>query len=73
MCLKKDVSTLSGKPLKSVGQIAYLGSNISSNESCAPSKLSVIWKYDLSDKIKRDFFQVVALCQFYYMGAPYER
>ena len=41
-----------GVPLKLVEQLIYLGSNISSTERL---------KSDLSDKIKREFFLVVAV------------
>ena len=72
MCFKQKGAnpTLSGKPLKLVDQFTYLVSNISSTEIdvniCLAKawndieKLSIIWKSDLSDKIKRDFFQAVA-------------
>ena len=60
------ISTLTSRPLKLVYQSTYLGSNISSAESdvnlhlakvwTAIDRLSIIWKSDLSDKIKRDFF-----------------
>ena len=63
-------SFLSGKYLKLVVQIIYLGSNISSTESgiCLRlvtawntiNRLLLLWKSDLSEKIKRDFFQAVA-------------
>ena len=59
------------KPLKLVNQIIYLGSNISSTESDlsiylakawnAMDSLLVLWKSDISDKIKQDFFQAVAV------------
>ena len=52
-------------------QFTYLGSNISSTESdfnirfanvwYAIDSLSMIWKSDLSDKIKSDLFQVVVV------------
>ena len=64
-------STLSGKPLKVVDQFTYLGSNISSIESDvnirfvkvrnAIDRLSIIWKSNLSDEIKRDFLHAVAV------------
>ena len=65
------IATVNGKFLKLVEQFTYLGSNISSTEidvnihqekvRIAIEKLSIIWKSDLSDKIKWDFFQVVAV------------
>ena len=67
MCFKQGaISTLHGNPLKLIDQFTYLGSNISSTERdvniCIEKlwtvidRLSIIGKYDLSDKIKRDFF-----------------
>ena len=64
-CFKEKgaISTLSGKPIKSVNQFTNLCSNISSTESdvqihlvkvwTAIDWLSIIWKSDLSDKIKQ--------------------
>ena len=64
ICFKKKgvISTLNGKPIKPVEKFTYLGSNISSTESgvntrirkarVATNKLSVIWKSDLTDKLK---------------------
>ena len=64
ICFKQEVAifTLRGKPLKLVNQFTYLGSNISSTESDAnirPKKawnaigrLSIIWNFYLTDKIK---------------------
>ena len=59
---KGTISTLSGKPLKSADQFRYIGSNISSTESdvniclvkvCnAIHKLLIIWKCNLSDKMR---------------------
>ena len=78
MCFKKkgDISTLDGKSLKPVEQFTYLGSNISSTESdvntrigkawAATNKLSVIWKSDLTDKLKRQFFQAVVVSVLLY-------
>ena len=55
------ISTPRGKPLKLVGQFIYLYSNISSTETdinkrlakawAAIDRLSVLWKFDLSDKM----------------------
>ena len=60
------ISTLNGGPLKLVDKFMYLGSSVSSTESdikmylakawIAIDWLSIIWKLDLSDKTKRDFF-----------------
>ena len=72
MCFKWKgaMFTLSGKPLKLEDQFIYLSSNISSTESNvnihlpkvwnAIDRLLVIWKSDLSNKIKQNFFQAVA-------------
>ena len=69
MCFNKtgDISTLDGTSLKLVDKFTYLGSSVSSTEkdidtrltkTCTPiAKLSIIWKSDLTDKIKRSFFQ----------------
>ena len=69
MCFKQEgtISLLNDKPLKLVNQFPYLGSNISSTESdvniyiekaqTVIYRLSIIWKSDLFDKIKRDFFR----------------
>ena len=64
-----DVSTLNGSPLKPIDKFTYLGSSVSSTETdintqlakawAAIDKLSVIWKSDLTDKMKRSFFQTV--------------
>ena len=68
--LEGDISTLNVKPLNLVDQFTYLGSNISSTESdvnvhmsralTTIDKLSIIWKSDVSGKIKRDFFQTMS-------------
>ena len=62
MCFNQDgtTSSLNEKPLKSVDQFLYLGSNISSTESdvnictgkawTAFDRLSTKWKSDVSDK-----------------------
>ena len=73
MCFKQEtgIFTLSDKSLKLVDWFAYLGSKISSTESdvniCLVDmwntidRLSIIWKPDLPDKIKQNFFQTVAV------------
>ena len=74
MCFEKKKgtnSTLSSKPKKLGDQLTYISSNISFTESdvnirlakawTAMNRLSIIWKSDLSDKIKLDFFQAVAV------------
>ena len=62
-----DISTLKGGTLKLVDKFTYLGSYVSSNETdintqlakawTANDRLLVIWKSDLTDKMKRSFFQ----------------
>ena len=73
-CFKQDgvISTLNGKPLKLVDQFTYLGSNILLTESnihvgkTAIDRFSIIWKFDLSDKIKRDFSLAVDISVLLY-------
>ena len=56
------LSSLNGKPLKFVDQFTYLGSNVSIGEAWnAIDRLTTIWKSDLSDKLKCEFFQAVAV------------
>ena len=69
MCYNQtgDISTLDGTPLKLVDNFTYLGSSVSSSEKgidtrltkawTATNTLSIIWKSDLTDKIKHSFFQ----------------
>ena len=69
MCYNQtgDISTLDGTPLKLVDKFTYLGSSVSSTENdidtrltkawTAINRLSIIWKSDLTDKMKRSFFQ----------------
>ena len=64
---KGDISTLEGTPLKLVDKFTYLGSSVESTEKdietrltkawTAINRLSTIWKSDLTDKMKRSFFQ----------------
>ena len=73
MCFNQrgDISTLNGGPLKLVDKFTYLESSVSSTENdintplgkswTAVDGLSVIWKSDLTDKIKRSFFQAEAM------------
>ena len=63
----RDISTLKGTPLKLVDKFTYLGSSVESTEKdietrltkawAAINRLSTIWKSDLTDKMKRSFFQ----------------
>ena len=62
-----DSSTLEGTPIKLVDKFTYLGSIVESTEKdietrltkawTAINRLSIIWKSDLTDKMKRSFFQ----------------
>ena len=66
-----DISTLDGTSLKLVDKFTYLGSSVSSTEKdidtrltkawTAIDKLSIIWKSDLTDKIKRSLFQAAVV------------
>ena len=67
MCFNQtgDISTLNGSSLKLVDKFTYLGSSVSSTETdinprltkawTAINRLSVIWKSDLTDKMKHSF------------------
>ena len=73
MCYNQtgDITTLDGTPLKLVDKFIYLGSNVSSTEKdidtqltktwTAIDRLSIIWKSDLTDKMKCSFFQAVVV------------
>ena len=73
MCYNQtgDISTLDGTPLKLVDKFTYLGSNVSSTKKdidtwltkawTAINRLSIIWKSDLTDKMKRSFFQAAGV------------
>ena len=62
-----DITTQDRTPLKLVDKFTYLGSSVPSTEKhidtrltkawTAIDKLSIIWKSDLTDKMKRSFFQ----------------
>ena len=68
MCYNQtgDIITLDGTPLKLVDKFTYLESSVSSTEKdigtrqtkawTAIDRLSIIWKSDLTDKMKRSFF-----------------
>ena len=77
MCFhRRAISARNGRPLKLVDKFKYLGSSVSSTESNVNMRLAnawtafynllIIWKSDLSDKIKRDFFQAVAVSVLLY-------
>ena len=69
MCFNQtgDFSTLEGTSLKLVDKFIYPGSSVTSTEKdidtrltkdwTAIDRLSIIWKSDLTDKMKRSFFQ----------------
>ena len=73
MCYNQtgDITTLDGTPLKLVEKFTYLGSSVSSIEKdidtrltkawTAIDRLSIIWKSDLTDKMKRSFFQAAVV------------
>ena len=73
MCFNQtgDISTLNSSSLKLADKFTYLGSNISSAGTdidtrlskawIATDSLSVIWKSDLTDKMKRSFFQAAVV------------
>ena len=66
-----DISTLNDSSLKLVDKFIYLGSSVSSGETdintqqikawTAINRQSVIWKSELTDKIKCSFFQAVVM------------
>ena len=68
---KGDISTLKGGPLKVVDKFTNLRSSVSSTENDVNTRLakawaaidwlSVIWKSDLTDKIKGSFFQAAVV------------
>ena len=71
MCYNQtgEISTLDGTSLKLVDTFTFLGSSVSSTEKdidtrlmkawTAIERLSIIWKSDLTDKMKCSFFQAV--------------
>ena len=66
-----DISTLDGTSLKLVDKFAYQGSRVSSTKNdidtwltkewTAVDRLLIIWKSDLTDKMKRSFFQAAVV------------
>ena len=78
MCFNQrgDTTTLKVGPLKLVDKFTYLGSSISSTENdinmrqakawTAINRPLVIWNSDLTDKIKRSFFQAVSILLYGY-------
>ena len=73
MCYNQtgDISTLDGTSLKLVDKFTYLGSSVSSIEKdintwltevwTAIDRLSIIWKSNLTDKMKCSFFQAAVV------------
>ena len=73
MCYNQtgNIATLDGASLKLVDKFTYLGSSVSSTEKdintrltkawMAIDRLSIIWKMDLTDKMKRSFFQAAVV------------
>ena len=73
MCYNQTgkIATLDGASLKLVDKFTYLGSSVSSTEKdidtrltkawTAIDRLSIIWKSDLTDKMKRSFFQAAVV------------
>ena len=73
MCYNQtgDISTIDGTHLKLVDKFTYLGSSVSSTEKnldtwltkarTAINRLSIIWKSDLTDKMKHSFFQAAVV------------
>ena len=73
MCYNQmgNIATLDGASLKLVDKFTYLGSSVSSTKKdidtrltkawTAIDRLSIIWKSDLTDKMKRSFFQAAVV------------
>ena len=73
MCFNQtgNIFTLDGTALKLVDNFTYLGSSVSSTEKdidmrltktwIAIDKLTIIWKSDLTDKMKHSFFQAAVV------------
>ena len=84
MCFNQrgDVSTLNGSSLKLLDKFTYLGSSVSSTETginkrlakawTAIDRLWVIWKSELTDKIKQ-FFSKQRSCRCCCMDALHGR
>ena len=78
MCYNQtgDISTRDGTSLKLVDKFTYLGSSVSSTEKeidtwltkarTVIDRLSIIWKSDLTDKMKRSFFQTAVVSVLLY-------
>ncbi len=79
MCFNQtgDITTLDGTPLKLVDKFTYLESSLSTEKDIdmwltkawtAIDRLSIIWKSNLTDKMKRSFFQA-AVVLIHYLDA----
>ena len=78
MCYNQtgNITTLDGTPRKLVDKFTSLGSSVSSTEKdintrlmkvwTAINKLSIIWKSDLTNKIKFSFFQAAVVSMLLY-------
>ena len=78
MCFNQrgDISTLKCSSLKLIDKFTYLGSSVLLIETLVNTRLrkawtainrqSVIWKSDLTDKMKRSFFQAVIVSTLLY-------
>ena len=76
-----DILTVKGGPLKQVDKFTYLGNSVSSTEYdintgltkswTAFDCLSVIWKSDLTDKIKCSFFQAAVVSILLYRSTTW--
>ena len=73
---KGDIFTLNNGSLKLVDKFTYLGSSVSFTENdfnvrlakawTASDRLLIIWNSNLSDKIKRNFFQAAVVSVLLY-------
>ena len=73
MCYNQtgNITTVDGASLRLVDKFTYLGSSVSSTENdidtrltkawTAIGRLSIIWKSDLTDEMKRSFFQAAVV------------
>ena len=73
MCYNQtgNIATVDGASLKLVDKFTYRGSSVSSTEKdidtrltkawTAIDRLSIIWKSDLTDRMKRSFFQAAVV------------
>ena len=83
MCYNQtgDISTRDGTPLKLVDKFIYLGSSVVSTEKdidtrltkawTTINRLSSIWKSDLTDKMKRSFYQAAVISILLYRGTTW--